>query len=340
PAPAPALLNGPDLEIAAAVAQPVAGGMLPRQHQGAVGAQHPPQFPQRADPVIDVFDRQRAQGKIDAGIGQPADPVAQVVHPEVALPDAGLADLHHARALVEPGHPGTTPDEFGGVQAGAARRVEDPLAGHVAEQGQARRAVVVGVVEAVLGVLGELIGEHVVLGIPPHPAVHAAILPSPEPAPGSLAVTPGRSAGRSATARCRRAGGGRLPPWRCPRERWRSWRCRRCGSPGGSRRSTVAGRPAGPRTPPGSPVVRRPAGRAERRAPRPAPTGPRRPRRLPRWPAPGRAGPGPPVAARARPLPRYPCPPFRPGSFLGVILVPATDITSHLRSGRPGESWW
>src|SRR5215831_15435692 len=78
PAPAPGLLNGPDLEIAAAVAQP-------------------------------------------------ADPVAQVVHPEVALPDAGLADLHHARALVKPGHPGTTADEFGGVQAGAARRVEDPL---------------------------------------------------------------------------------------------------------------------------------------------------------------------------------------------------------------------
>ena len=97
--------------------------------------------------------------------------------PEVALPGPGLADFHHARALVEPDDPGTAANQFGGIQAGAARRVEDPPAGHVAEQRQARRAVVVGVVEPMLGVLKELIGEHVVLGIPPHPAVHAAILP-------------------------------------------------------------------------------------------------------------------------------------------------------------------
>src|SRR5215472_7852261 len=61
PALVPGLFDGPDIEIAAAVAQPIAKGMLPRQHQRPAWAQHPAQFTQRSDAVIDVFDRERAQ---------------------------------------------------------------------------------------------------------------------------------------------------------------------------------------------------------------------------------------------------------------------------------------
>jgi hypothetical protein len=75
--------------------------MLPREHQGATGAQPPAQLPQGSHPVIDVFDRQRAQHQIDAAIRQPADRICQVMHPELALPDPRPADLHHPGAVVE-----------------------------------------------------------------------------------------------------------------------------------------------------------------------------------------------------------------------------------------------
>jgi hypothetical protein len=47
------------------------------------------------------------------------------VHAEIALADPLAADLDHAGTLVEPGHPRSGPDEFGGVQAGAAGGVAD-----------------------------------------------------------------------------------------------------------------------------------------------------------------------------------------------------------------------
>jgi hypothetical protein len=113
------------------MAQPVPGGMQPGQHQRAIGPQDPPQLAQRGYPVIDVLDRQRAQGQVDTGIGQPADPVTQVVHAELTLADPGPAELHHPRAVVEPHHLRPATDQLGCVQARSARSIEDPLARHI-----------------------------------------------------------------------------------------------------------------------------------------------------------------------------------------------------------------
>jgi hypothetical protein len=73
--------------------------------------------------------------------------LTQVVHSEVALPDACPADLHHPRALVKAGHLSPAADQLLRVQARPARRVKNPLAGHIAEQRQARRPIVIGVEE-------------------------------------------------------------------------------------------------------------------------------------------------------------------------------------------------
>ena len=110
------LRHGPDVEVAAPVAQPIPGGMQAGQHQRAIWPQHPAQLVQGGHPVIDVFDRQRAQGQVDTFIGQPADPIAQVVHAELTLAYPGPADLHHPRAVVEPCHLRPATDQFGGIK--------------------------------------------------------------------------------------------------------------------------------------------------------------------------------------------------------------------------------
>ncbi|MDX6269962.1 MAG: hypothetical protein QOD28_1185, partial [Acidobacteriota bacterium] len=99
--------------------------------------------------------------------------VSRVVDPEVALWHPRPAELHHVRALVEPGHAGAAADELRGVQAGPARRVQHVLTGHVAQQAQAGGAVVISVVEPVLGVAREVSGDRVVLGLASH-LVHPA----------------------------------------------------------------------------------------------------------------------------------------------------------------------
>lgn len=68
-------------------------------------------------------------------------------------------DLHHAGTVVEAHHLGSPADQFLRVQAGAAGRVEDPLASHIAQQRQARGPVVVGIEKAIFGVAEELIRE-------------------------------------------------------------------------------------------------------------------------------------------------------------------------------------
>jgi hypothetical protein len=144
------------------------------QHQRAIWPQHPAQLAQGGHPVIDVFDRQRAQDQVDALIGQPADPIAQVVHAELALADPGPADLHHPRAVVEPHHLRPATDQLGGIKARAARCVQDPLARHIAQQRQAGWPVIAGVVEPAPGMAEKLISEYVVLRLAPNPGVHAA----------------------------------------------------------------------------------------------------------------------------------------------------------------------
>jgi hypothetical protein len=78
--------------------------------------------------------------------------------------------------VVEPDHLRAAADEFLGVQARPAGRVENPPAGHVAQQRQAGGPVVVRVEEPVAGDVGELIGECVVLRLPPYLIAHASIL--------------------------------------------------------------------------------------------------------------------------------------------------------------------
>ena len=51
------LRHGPDVEVAAPVAQPIPGGMQAGQHQRAIWPQHPAQLAQGGHPVIGVFDR-------------------------------------------------------------------------------------------------------------------------------------------------------------------------------------------------------------------------------------------------------------------------------------------
>jgi hypothetical protein len=119
--------------------------MQARQHQCAARPEHAAQLAQRGDPVIDVLDGQRAQGQVDAVIGQPAKRVSQVVHPELAARYPAPGDVHHAGAVVEPGHSRAAAGQFRGIQSRAAGRVKNPLASDIAKQRQARRAVVVGV---------------------------------------------------------------------------------------------------------------------------------------------------------------------------------------------------
>src|ERR1022692_5243003 len=88
------------------------------------------------------------------------------MHPEVALPDPRTADLHHARAVVEPHHLRPAADQLPGIQARAARCVKDPLARDISQQCQASRPVVICVEEPVLGMFEELIREDVVLMLP------------------------------------------------------------------------------------------------------------------------------------------------------------------------------
>jgi hypothetical protein len=68
--------------------------------------------------------------------------------------------------VVEPGHPRSATGQFPGVQTRTAGGVKDMLARYIAEQRQAGRAVIVCVEEPSLGMVEELIGERVVLGIP------------------------------------------------------------------------------------------------------------------------------------------------------------------------------
>ena len=59
------------------------------------------------------------------------------MHPEIPAVAPLLAELDHARALVEHHHLGTAPQQLLGVQAGPAGGVEDPLARDVTEEAKA-----------------------------------------------------------------------------------------------------------------------------------------------------------------------------------------------------------
>jgi len=76
--------------------------------------------------------------------------------------------------VVEPHHLRPATDQLGGIQARAARSIEDPLARHIAQQRQAGWPVVAGVIEPALGVAEELLSEYVVLRFASYPGVHAA----------------------------------------------------------------------------------------------------------------------------------------------------------------------
>ena len=143
------------------------------QHQRAIRPQYPPQLAQRGHPVVDVFDRQRAQGQVDTLIGQPIDRITQVVHAELTLAYSCPADLHHPRAVVEPHHLRPATDQFGSIKAWAARCVKDPLAPHISQQRQAGRPVVAGVIEPAPGMVEKLVSEYVVLRLAPYLAIHA-----------------------------------------------------------------------------------------------------------------------------------------------------------------------
>ena len=99
--------------------------------------------------------------------------VGEIVHPELAARHPLARERDHPRALIEPHNRCSGLCELLGIQPGAARRVENALAGHVAEQTQAGRTVVVRVVEAVDRVVQELVGERLVLRRPPDLVAHA-----------------------------------------------------------------------------------------------------------------------------------------------------------------------
>ena len=111
------------VEVATPVAQPIPRRMQAGQHQRAIRPQYPPQLAQRGHPVIDVFDRQRAQGQVDTLIGYPADRITQVVHAELTLAYSRPADLYHPRAVAEPHHRRPATDQFGSIKAWSARCV-------------------------------------------------------------------------------------------------------------------------------------------------------------------------------------------------------------------------
>jgi hypothetical protein len=102
------------------VARPVPCRMQPGKYQRAIGPQDPPQLAQCGYPVIDVFDRQRAQGQVDTAIRQPADRITQVVHAELARAYPRPADLHHPRAVVGPHHLCPATEQFGSIKAWTA----------------------------------------------------------------------------------------------------------------------------------------------------------------------------------------------------------------------------
>jgi hypothetical protein len=113
------------------------------------------------------------------------------MHPEVAPRRAALGDFHHAGAVVEPDHQGAAAGQFCRIQARAASGIKHPLAGDVAEQRQASRAVIVGVEEPRLGVVEELVGEHVVLRHTPDRIVHAAHDPGHQVCKSARSCRPG-----------------------------------------------------------------------------------------------------------------------------------------------------
>ncbi len=91
--------------------------------------------------------------------------------------DPCTADLHHPPALIEAHHLRATEHQLLGVEAGPARRVQNPPPVDISEQLQARRPVQVGVVEPVLRVAVELVGEDVVLRRATHPVTHGGSMP-------------------------------------------------------------------------------------------------------------------------------------------------------------------
>lgn len=97
-------------------------------------------FMKRDDPVVDVFQRQREQHRVHRIPGEPVEGVAGVVDAEVRLRDALAAELHHARALVEPGHSCAAVDQLLGVEPGTAGSIQEPQPGDVAKKVQTGRA--------------------------------------------------------------------------------------------------------------------------------------------------------------------------------------------------------
>jgi len=90
------------------------------------------------------------------------------VYSELACGYPPAGQLDHPWALVDSDHPSTPRHQLLGVQSRTACRVQHGAPSHVAEQPEAGRPVVVSVVEAVFGMLEEVIGEHVVLRIRAH----------------------------------------------------------------------------------------------------------------------------------------------------------------------------
>ena len=100
------------------------------------------------------------------------------MYTEVALAGPFPADFDHSGAVIEAGGAGAAAQEFRRVQAGAAGRVEDSLAGDVAEEVKACGPVVVGVEEAVLGVAEKLISKCLVLRLAPNLVLHTTHPPA------------------------------------------------------------------------------------------------------------------------------------------------------------------
>ena len=140
-----------------------------RHHQSATGPQDPMDLAQSRGAIVDVMDRERQQGGVDAPILEPVEGRSEVVHANVeAIPDSPTCETNHLRALIEADDLGPACDELLGVEAWAAPGVQDPLSLHVTEELENGRAMgvvgtVVGAVELVL--LREVIEERIALSV-------------------------------------------------------------------------------------------------------------------------------------------------------------------------------
>jgi hypothetical protein len=145
-------------------------------HDNYPAAHHSAELPEHRDPVIDVLDCESKEDEVDRGVAEPIEWVGEVVAAELRTLDPSPAQLDHPAAVVDARHLCPSARKLLGVQARTAGHVEHLLGPNIAQQGQAGWPVVVGVVEAGLSMVKELVREVLVLLFPADRAFHEPIL--------------------------------------------------------------------------------------------------------------------------------------------------------------------